>query len=277
MALTREDAAAEALRRGIVQPQELERYGLGHVAKQFETGFIRTQPSGAPDKMGTRADYTKGRAYIDAERKGLTAQSGRERQLDTFDRDNQAQGTGGIVRQIPFVRDFVGAFNPAMREMDNISQALQVGSVPPGQGAVSNFERGLMGSAQPRTQNTGGVNSNIINRQRAMFAEQREKLGAAETYLAKNGTIDGFEEAWSAYRQANPYEKNEVVDRGTADRHGYPAGQRQTVNGQRQRPEAYFGYGGAQPKTGRDAKNQELRERSAAAVPVYNLSGKRVR
>jgi hypothetical protein len=97
--------------------------------------------------------------------------------------------------------------------MSSIAGSLQTRDVPPGQGAVSNYERELFAQGVPDITKPGPVNQNIINGIRARRAQEVDRLSFMEAYLAQNRTLNGAAEQWQGYVQANPYSQTDQQGR----------------------------------------------------------------
>jgi hypothetical protein len=58
----------------------------------------------------------------------------------------------------------------------------------------------------PSVEKLGPVNQDIINYQRGVLKEEKDRLAFMETYQRLNGgSLNGAADAWSRYVSANPY------------------------------------------------------------------------
>jgi len=166
--------------------------------------------SGAPDGVGQRQEYQTSLQQLRERRAAVDSTAPTMEALDRFERLNQNAGTGGILEQIPMVRTGLNnMFAPNKAEMSSIAGALQTRDVPPGQGAVSNYERELFAQGVPDINRPGPVNQNIINGIRARRQQEVDRLSFMEAYLAQNRTLNGAAEQWQSYVQANPYSQTD--------------------------------------------------------------------
>lgn len=170
--------------------------------------------SGAPDDVGQRQEYQTSLQQLRERRAAVDSTAPTMEALDRFERLNQNAGTGGILEQIPMVRTGLNnMFAPNKAEMSSIAGALQTRDVPPGQGAVSNYERELFAQGVPDINRPGPVNQNIINGIRARRQQEVDRLSFMEAYLGRNGTLNGAAELWQGYVQGNPYSRTDERER----------------------------------------------------------------
>lgn len=71
-------------------------------------------------------------------------------------------------------------------------------------GAISNAEMALFMAASPGLQTTPEGNAAILDMAEAIADRQISKSEQMEKWRQQNGTLDGFEVAWSRYIEANP-------------------------------------------------------------------------
>lgn len=170
--------------------------------------------SGAPDDIGQRQEYQNSLQQLRDRRASVDSTGSTMEALNRFERLNQDAGTGGLLEQIPLVRSAANnLFAPRKAEMSSIAGSLQTRDVPPGQGAVSNYERELFAQGVPDITKPGPVNQNIINGIRARRAQEVDRLSFMEAYLAQNRTLNGAAEQWQGYVQANPYSQTDQQGR----------------------------------------------------------------
>lgn len=211
--------------------------------RQLSTGFV-SGPSAAPDKIAVRQEYNKAGDDLKAQRKRLQSFAPTLPRIERFGSLNRQQETGGLQHKIPFIKDqgglgFLGGQDTELGEMNSISKGLQVGSVPPGQGAVSNFERELMAGNTPNIKNNGNVNANIRQTLLSAYQQDNDSLAFQEAYLNANGHLNGATEAWGKYVAQHAYTVETTTDKGDS---------RLVPNPKRQDWRQYFGVSGpAQP------------------------------
>lgn len=225
--------AAELLRRG-VPPEEIAKRGFPEVAQMGRTGMIAPRLD-APDKIALRSAYVKDYDKISKRREDLGRHYEATSNLDRFHNLNHQTGTGGVLNNIPFVKDAVEALNPAVREMSGIASVLQGKARPADSGSTSDFEQRLYRQGVPSPEKPGPVNESIINYQKGVLAEESDRTAFDEEFLRRNGSLSGSQEAWARFVTANPY----VV----TDPHGHAR-----LNKQRTDWRVHFGLSKAQPK-----------------------------
>jgi hypothetical protein len=124
--------------------------------------------SGAPDTVGRRQEYTAGMKQIAADLARLRSTDNLDASLDQFDTANSQVSTGpgragGNLNPVNLLANMDQNYN----DMQAAAGKLQVGSVPQGQGAVSDFERRLYAMGSPNLTNMGPTNRSIITNMRA--------------------------------------------------------------------------------------------------------------
>jgi hypothetical protein len=216
MALTKEQIAAELIRRG-VPPQRLAQAGYGQIARQGETGLI-APPLEAPDPVAARQAYGKDYGMLRDAREAVGRIGPVDSQLERFQQLNQEQRTGGIQHQSyeglevanPFnwagmIGEQFARYDPEIKGMSGIASELQGKARPPGSGATSDFEQRLYRQGVPSPDKPGPVNDDIITYMRSTMSEENDRLAFQEEFLRRNGTLSGAPQAWTRYLKANPY------------------------------------------------------------------------
>jgi hypothetical protein len=225
--------AAELLRRGVA-PDEIARRGFPEVAQMGRTGMIAPRLD-APDKVALRSAYVKDYDKLSKRREDLGRYYETTSNLDRFHTLNHQTGTGGILNNIPFVKDAVEALNPSVREMSGIASGLQGKARPAGSGATSDFEQRLYRQGVPSPEKPGPVNESIINYQKGVLAEESDRTAFDEEFMRRNGSLSGSQEAWARYVARNPYT--------VSDPHGHAR-----LNPNRADWRVHFGLQKPQPK-----------------------------
>ncbi len=152
--------------------------------------------------------------------------SGAIQDMDRFMTLNQRQPSGQLLG-LPVVRDIAGVFNDDIGEMNAINNRLTPSQRESGSGAMSDrdvdmYRRSVVGVGQ-----TGPANQRIAALAKAGAVRQRDYAAFMDYFSRVNGTLNGAQELWDAYRDAEP-----VYDPDTAT-------MRQAKSWR-----AYFGVGG---------------------------------
>jgi hypothetical protein len=269
MALTKEQIAAELIRRG-VPPQRLAQAGYAQVARQGETGLI-APPLAAPDAVAARAAYGKDYGMLRDAREAAGRIGPVDAQLERFQQLNQTQRTGGIQHQSyegfekvnPFnwlgmIGEQFARYDPEIKGMSAIASELQGKARPPGSGATSDYEQRLYRQGVPSPDKPGDVNDAIVTYMRSTMNEETDRLAFQEEFLRRNGSLSGAAQAWTRYTKANPYS----VAKGSSYK----------PNTARQPWDEYFGI----RPTGRDqgrAKAEEAWKKKLGSLSKPNARG----
>lgn len=200
--------------------------------RQVASGFVYSGGNSAPDDVARRQQYGTDTKTLAQDRAAYARYGSLPQQLGEFRSLNQRQATGGWIQQIPGIRNAYANMDAdgGLAQINALGSNLQTRGVPQGQGQVSNFERELFASGVPGQQYQGPVNDAIISRMLGVYSAEGDRLAFMEAYRARNGSLDGGNEAWSRYVTENPYS---VVQGG-----------RTVPNTNRQDWRAYFGVAG---------------------------------
>lgn len=223
MQLSKEDIAAELIRRG-VSPDQIAAAGYPQVARQGAAGLIAPRLS-APDEIAARQAYGKDYGMIRDAREALGRAGQVESQLSRFQGLNRQQATGGIQSQSydgwgekanPFnwpgmIGNAFERFDPEYQGMSGIASELQGKARPAGSGATSDFEQRLYRQGVPSPEKPGPVNDDIATYMRSTLSEEGDRLAFQEEFLRRNGSLSGAQQAWSRYIKSNPYAQAEGV------------------------------------------------------------------
>lgn len=254
---------------------------IERVESQMKSGFAAPRTA-APDKIAVRQEYNAALKDIQKQRQAVQGFNTTMQNLDRFGQLNRDWGTGGLGQNLPnwgwldlsAVSDYGApyvqkgsdgktkvAFGkiPAYNEMKTISAGMQIGSVPQGQGAVSNFERELFSKGVPSTRNVGNVNANIREHMKATYQRENDRLAFYETYLNSNGHLNGAEAAWGGYVAKNPYTVEGKLKSGDS---------RIMSNPRRQPWQAYFGVATPKAAPARSAAAPAVAASRPAPRPV---------
>lgn len=204
---------------GAAKPEELAQIGLGHVARQYQTGMAGPAYDGGPDKIATRQAWVGEKTKLGAQRQALGPMGETLSQLDQFEALNKQRGTGGGSDLLNTAAGWIGRSDPRMDTMQGIKSRLQGRARPVGSGSTSDFEQRLYAQGVPGPDKLGPANENIIHHMRATYAEENDRLAAAEAWLDARGTMNGFQDAWTGYLQKEPYTATRGTDvRGIGNR-----------------------------------------------------------
>lgn len=196
-----EDIARELIGRG-VDPAEIARINPT-LGRQAGSGLIAPRLV-APDKIAERGAYIRDYGQINKDRDALGRTYPMMSELDRFEALNEAE-TGGILNQIPLVKDLVEKIDPRVSEMSGIASNLQGKARPVGSGATSDYEQRLYRMGVPSPEKQGPTNQSIIAYMKGVMNEENDRLAFQEEFLRRNGSLSGSQQAWARYVTANPY------------------------------------------------------------------------
>lgn len=91
-----------------------------------------------------------------------------------------------------------------LQEMEKIEGRLSMNNFKPGQGQISNMERGLIKSSGPNRGYEADVNSDIARVMIGGVQNLQDRNAFKQDFLAKNQTLNGAEAQWNEYVNANP-------------------------------------------------------------------------
>lgn len=183
---SRETLAAEAIRRGLMRPEELRGLGI--------------DPNRVPDPAAGPIDLQPPvQVQRDNENKfllpirGEATTSRNVRDLgQRFQGYNRDQATGGLTSYLPPVG------NGRMQAMEGLTSDMMRATMVPGTSGTmnSNVEQQFAQARLPNRRTVGPVNDDRV---RALEREawlKAARLDAAEKWLSARNTPDGFEAAW---------------------------------------------------------------------------------
>jgi hypothetical protein len=145
-----------------------------------------------------KAAYNAGLKEIAQDEKSLASVNQLESSLKRWRELNGQVETGRAVGMRP------GIGQPLFQEMLRLQNDLAVNNFKPGQGQVSNFERGLIKGAGPQVTNDKEANDNIVNVMLGAVQNARERGMFREAYLEKNKNLIGADKVWNEYIEKNP-------------------------------------------------------------------------
>ena len=170
--------------------------------------------------------------------------------------------TGGRYA-VPVVGNMFGLFDTDVQRMRSLSSAAARSQRQPGEGTISDFDARMFQQQVEGVKQSTGANRMIIQAQRlgAENAQQRRQM--MDWYHQRFNTTEGFDEAWSRYRDDNP-----IFDPASQS-----AGQPR-LNASRQNWRQYFGdvrgAGDARPsQTVQDIQRSQRATLPSAAVEGY--------
>lgn len=183
-------ALAGQVQQGKIDAQNLEN-GLSDSARNDPNAPWAGQPGKVEMPMRQAANKDAQKVIEDMRANSTKAQSALG-QMDRFGQLNRETSTGSLVDQ--FLPDWARRGNS--KEMITISNGLTPLARPEGSGATSDFEQRLYASAMPSVTNTGDVNANIRERYRVGAEISSARAKFYQSYLAKNGHINGADAAF---------------------------------------------------------------------------------
>lgn len=145
--------------------------------------------------------------------------------LMRFDRLQNQQGTGGLMG-LPFAPSVVGAFDPEVSEMNEVTARLAPAQRVAGSGTTSDADLRLFLQAVPGVNRPEQANRAIIDRGLQEGGRRQLRAEFLEDYAAQNGTLTGSAEAWRQAYRPPPVRQGTPVPRGNVEP---TAAQRQAV------------------------------------------------
>lgn len=185
------------------------------LAKQFGGGVVQQpqqpQQTATPDWMGGLSPkdqaelqmkmHSEGRKRIAELDESITTSSRTMDMLNRFGQLNQNSRTGDIHERL--FPTFDGLRGDDEKEMIAIQNQLGPKMRETGSGASSDRDVSMFLSSLPGIDKPGNVNKNIRENFKGQYDKAVSKRTAMESYLYKNGTLTGFDDAWAA-RNATP-------------------------------------------------------------------------
>lgn len=95
-----------------------------------------------------------------------------------------------------------GGHGVQLQDLDAITNQAWVHLRPQGSGALRGPEIDSFKEAFPNTENLGQANVNIANRLNSELTQSEHELAFKESYLQKNGTLNGADAAWAKQPEA---------------------------------------------------------------------------
>lgn len=123
--------------------------------------------------------------------------------IERFSALNQKQGTGGFLG-FPGARNVFGMFDTELSEMNAITDRLTPMQREPGSGAMSDRDVEMYRSSTVNAGRYGNANRNVGQRAKAGMMRQRDYAAFMDYYARVNGSLNGAQEAWDAYKVAEP-------------------------------------------------------------------------
>lgn len=118
--------------------------------------------------------------------------------------------TGRVAGMLPAIGQ------PDRQRLLQLENFLAVNNFKPGQGAISNFERGLIKGAGPSVNNDAETNDAIIKVGLGAVENMKDRAMFREAYLQGRGNLLGSDQAWQKYLDKNPRvtkaENGQIVD-----------------------------------------------------------------
>jgi hypothetical protein len=134
-------------------------------------------------------------AYLSDQRTAAQQAADAERASQRFLELNQKQGTGQIFA-VPGISEITGAFNPAMSEMEALTNRMAPALRQPGSGAMSDKDVAMFKKSIPNPNFPGPTNQRLAQGISQGAQRQRNYVSFLERYAQQNGTIIGAQEAW---------------------------------------------------------------------------------
>lgn len=115
----------------------------------------------------------------------------------------KVQDTGG-VQSYPVMRWLSNRFDPEFSEMEAITARLTPQQRVPGSGATSDFDAKMFQMATMGVDKPEASNKNIAEAMKLAGQRELEYQDFLSRYSEVNGTLDGAQQRWKEYSDANP-------------------------------------------------------------------------
>lgn len=192
-------AIAEALRRGLITPQQAQAKGYGGVANAASTGKLAP---GGPVASDIKTDQER----LDKLREAAQLHRWVADNADQFIDINTKQGTGQMLGVgTPLTGtfgDLVANFDPELATLKGITAKVGRKLRTPGEGATSDFEAKMNLTAFPNISAPGPSNVALAKQWRQEAEYRSEMADFYDAWFAKNGTLLGAESAFQKARDA---------------------------------------------------------------------------
>ena len=133
--------------------------------------------------------------YLSDQRTAAQQAADAERASQRFLELNQKQGTGQIFA-VPGISEITGAFNPAMSEMEALTNRMAPALRQPGSGAMSDKDVAMFKKSIPNPNFPGPTNQRLAQGISQGAQRQRDYVAFLDRYAADRGTLIGAQEAW---------------------------------------------------------------------------------
>lgn len=165
-----------------------------------KTGQIESRgaQSGQVERRQREAAYSSGLKELQKDDTAMAASSEMLNNLKRWEELNARTMTGPIAGRRPI------SFDADYQELKRLENWLGANNFKPGQGSISNFERGLIKGGGPNTENDEVTNKNIIRIMSGGIMNMRDRANFREQYLNAKGNLLGADRAWQEYLDANP-------------------------------------------------------------------------
>lgn len=194
---------------------------VGHVEDgyMFMGGDPRSESSWRPVARG--ATYANGRSRGLTPKEQAELAEAREAarnalsvlpDLERFSQINDNTRSGGLMA-VPFVDRVVGAFDPGVAQLNEISARLAPAQRQAGSGTMSDRDLALFLQSVPSVQRPEDANDALIERGRAEGRRRQAYADFIDRYAAENGTLSGADELFRS-----------LVASGAIDLSGYGPG-----------------------------------------------------
>lgn len=187
-------AIAEALRRGLITPEQAKAKGYGSVANAAQTGKLAP---GGPVAADIKVDQER----IDKLRESAQLHRWVADNADQFIAINKRQGTGQMLGVgTPLTGtfgDLAANFDPELATLKGITSKVGRKLRTPGEGATSDFEAKMNLTAFPNINAPGRSNQELAKQWRDEAAYREAMSNFYDQWFAKNGTLLGADKAFS--------------------------------------------------------------------------------
>jgi hypothetical protein len=194
------DEAYKRDKMAMEERHQQQQVGLEKERLEIMKMFKQSQEEkNSPQAKRDQATYQAGLKEVERDQKAVD-QAGMLRDSIRRWRELQPQvQTGPITGRRPL------SFDPNYQELKQLENKLAMNNFKPGQGQMSNFERGLIIGGGPNTTNDPQTNMNITKIMEGMAQNIEDHANFKEWYLEQHGKTLGADKAWNEYLEANPH------------------------------------------------------------------------
>lgn len=177
-------------------------YQMTPDGEAFDTKTGMVMPSGSAssqvDRKMKTAAYDNGLKELQKDDAAAASTNQLEAALNRWAELQPNVTTGRIMGNVPAIGQ------PDRQELIQLQNYLSMNNFKPGQGSMSNMERGLIKAGGPNVNNDAETNLDAIRVMKGGVQNMRDRDQFRQAYLQAKGSLLGSDAAWQQYIDANP-------------------------------------------------------------------------